>query len=600
MRIPLLEGYIVRPSNARGVRPIRLVEGINVNQSETFEPPLIDVETIPAFVPASSPYPFRIDVSEHLRLHGAEPPFSINMVRVQEFTESVEQRLLDEDDPYISMDESGIITYRPRGTYLNNALVIGLQVGDVQRPPTAPAKDIGEVYRREKPPPDPNRLDRRPIGGGVQENGELAIHVLNNILGMPEAWAEFWQNQGMNGTCALVCVTAMMQSLGVTDENGDPLTLEKVINDGLYRMKTADGKHPLYTAHETVTVFFEPGKPRPPDPSGFSVMPPSRYYVIVRNGTPDETAYLLSDAKSGRITLTQEAIEYLERLNAYRHSPDYAPRFEDMPRKIYPTGAAVPELGIPVDLNVRRDGWNIINRMMEFYGVESHTGRATDFRAVLRLLEEDRRIAIYVDADELHNNRYIRRAQENGEQWLLNYLEDPLESTASHAIWVTGIDLSDPENPMVIVNDSGASASDDTGRAERLSLPVFLSVWKDSGYTFTATGEPIPEIESQAIKHRTVRENVDRTIASMLYSRADANIPPPMLVERLKSAENLYDFSRNINDEELLDEVEFRFPGTKATWEEYLAEKESEDNDIYERYNLDPEEIKRLQDEADE
>jgi len=48
---------------------------------------------------------------------------------------------------------------------------------------------------------------------------------------------------------------------------------------------------------------------------------------------------------------------------------------------------------------------------------------------------------------------------------------------ADHAVQVIGIDYSDPDSPMVILNDSGTT----NGRGAMIALDVFVDAWEDSG-----------------------------------------------------------------------------------------------------------------------
>ncbi|MBQ8015501.1 MAG: hypothetical protein IJ264_04865, partial [Clostridia bacterium] len=48
---------------------------------------------------------------------------------------------------------------------------------------------------------------------------------------------------------------------------------------------------------------------------------------------------------------------------------------------------------------------------------------------------------------------------------------------ADHAVQVIGIDYSDPDNPMVILNDSGHP----DGCGEMVPLDDFVDAWEDSG-----------------------------------------------------------------------------------------------------------------------
>ena len=49
------------------------------------------------------------------------------------------------------------------------------------------------------------------------------------------------------------------------------------------------------------------------------------------------------------------------------------------------------------------------------------------------------------------------------------------DSSSNHAVEVIGVDHSDPEHPMVILNDSGSP----DGKGEMIPLDVFEGAWED-------------------------------------------------------------------------------------------------------------------------
>lgn len=57
---------------------------------------------------------------------------------------------------------------------------------------------------------------------------------------------------------------------------------------------------------------------------------------------------------------------------------------------------------------------------------------------------------------------------------------------ANHAVWVTGIDTTDPDHPMVVLNDSGHP----DGKGLEVPLDEFLGAWEDSGNLLVAAGAP--------------------------------------------------------------------------------------------------------------
>lgn len=48
---------------------------------------------------------------------------------------------------------------------------------------------------------------------------------------------------------------------------------------------------------------------------------------------------------------------------------------------------------------------------------------------------------------------------------------------ADHAVQVTGIDMSNPDQPMVILNDPGAA----NGGGAMVPVDAFVDAWEDSG-----------------------------------------------------------------------------------------------------------------------
>ena len=77
--------------------------------------------------------------------------------------------------------------------------------------------------------------------------------------------------------------------------------------------------------------------------------------------------------------------------------------------------------------------------------------------------------------------------------WLIDALGlDKAEfSPADHAVAVTGIDLSDPSNPMVILNESGSP----DGAGVRYPLDRFMDAWDNSDCYYVATdGTPTQDL----------------------------------------------------------------------------------------------------------
>jgi hypothetical protein len=118
--------------------------------------------------------------------------------------------------------------------------------------------------------------------------------------------------------------------------------------------------------------------------------------------------------------------------------------------------------------------------VLNHFGIETekvHGGTLDDLE---RELSSGNKILAGVDADEIWNP---------GRDWVADELVGDRigywGSDSNHAVQVIGIDRSDPENPMVILNDSGTP--DGCG----LTVPAdeFLDAWDDSG-NFMVVAKP--------------------------------------------------------------------------------------------------------------
>lgn len=110
-----------------------------------------------------------------------------------------------------------------------------------------------------------------------------------------------------------------------------------------------------------------------------------------------------------------------------------------------------------------------VGRLLDAHGIENHTAHQAEMADVMAELAMGHKVLVGVDADEL---------------WDPNHpLHDFTRHSANHAIWVTGVDINDPDHPKVIINDSGHP----DGRSSTYDLKTFLDGWESSGYTYVAT-----------------------------------------------------------------------------------------------------------------
>ena len=107
-------------------------------------------------------------------------------------------------------------------------------------------------------------------------------------------------------------------------------------------------------------------------------------------------------------------------------------------------------------------------------------------------------VTCYDDANIFHLSNELAQGHkvivgvDSGELWkenpILESIGDALGiSGADHAVVVSGIDTSDPDNVQVIVSDPGTGAV-----AARYPMDQFVDAWRDSGGFMVATQEPAP------------------------------------------------------------------------------------------------------------
>ncbi len=103
-----------------------------------------------------------------------------------------------------------------------------------------------------------------------------------------------------------------------------------------------------------------------------------------------------------------------------------------------------------------------VGQLLEYYGIHTEHSFGNSIDDLRDSLEDGNQIIVMVDADELWSG-------ENEEMFGPGMDMD-------HAVRVIGIDESDPENPMVIINDSGVA----NGRG--VVIPYFNKSPQENGY----------------------------------------------------------------------------------------------------------------------
>ena len=123
-----------------------------------------------------------------------------------------------------------------------------------------------------------------------------------------------------------------------------------------------------------------------------------------------------------------------------------------------------------------------LGKVLRYFGVETHTRLNATFDDLLNELQQGHAVIVPVDAGELWADDLFSR--------LWEYMEDLL-GIPDHVVWVTGIDMSNPDDPQVIVNDTGHP----DGAGQRYPLSEFRDAWEDANFDYIATSQPPPQYE---------------------------------------------------------------------------------------------------------
>lgn len=102
-----------------------------------------------------------------------------------------------------------------------------------------------------------------------------------------------------------------------------------------------------------------------------------------------------------------------------------------------------------------------MNNMLDYYGIENEMSFHNSIEDIEHCLNNGGKIIVSIDADEIWMGKD-------------NNIFAP-DSSANHAVEVIGVDRTDPDNPMVILNDSGSPY----GKGEMIPLDVFEGAWEE-------------------------------------------------------------------------------------------------------------------------
>jgi hypothetical protein len=118
-----------------------------------------------------------------------------------------------------------------------------------------------------------------------------------------------------------------------------------------------------------------------------------------------------------------------------------------------------------------------VAQLLEMYGIGTHTEIGASVDDLINELSHGRKVIVGIDSGEIWGEDSV--------------FEDLLSGAhADHAVVLTGLDVSDPSNPLVMVNDPGHPR----GEAMAIPLEKFADSWEDSGNMYVATDDAPPDL----------------------------------------------------------------------------------------------------------
>lgn len=156
--------------------------------------------------------------------------------------------------------------------------------------------------------------------------------------------------------------------------------------------------------------------------------------------------------------------------------------------------------------------------MMDLFGIENHTIQNASLEDLASEIANGHGVIVGVNAGQLWDQGPLQELF-NWAAKLFGF-DNPVDAPADHALCVTGFDVSDPDNPMVIVNDPGHP----DGQGAAYPLDRFMDAWENSNFHMTATNNPLPSFSAISIRDSVsqyLADNDIQTSGTMLSGSSD-------------------------------------------------------------------------------
>lgn len=236
-----------------------------------------------------------------------------------------------------------------------------------------------------------------------------------------------------------------------------------------------------------------------------------------------------------------------------------------------------------VRLDTFHPGWDAVSIILKHYEVPVHTGYAKHFSTIVKELKAGNKVLAFINGQETWTNEYVSSTQSDTDNLRINRDDEGNFREADHALWITGIDYADPQNPMIVVNDPGQP----DGKGKRYPLEQFVASWEDSQFQYTATGTSAPD---SALQNQ--RTDIENRLNSYFSSQSVSETEK----ERILNTHYFYEY---IGTPKWQDKIDAVSPGAKALIVEYLNSLEAEAQQIFTMHGIDPQTIDTAYSNAD-
>lgn len=136
--------------------------------------------------------------------------------------------------------------------------------------------------------------------------------------------------------------------------------------------------------------------------------------------------------------------------------------------------------------------------LIEYTGFEAELSDNNTIEELTEKLNNGEGIIVAVDSDEIWN--------QNENDIYNEFLDITTEHRVDHAVQVIGVDETDPDGPMVIINDPGH----EDGMGMEIPMEVFEDAWEDGNNFMVSTdGSPATGLEENDIEMDEIISNAN-------------------------------------------------------------------------------------------